>query len=46
MKNNYEESEVTEIGRAQDIILGSKILTTPYDGSDDLRFQVSQDDDE
>ena len=47
MKNNYEKPGVTEIGRAQDIILGFKVLWEPYDSSsDDRYFLWFMDDDE
>lgn len=31
MNNNYEASEVAEVGRAQDVILGSSKLVQEYD---------------
>ena len=46
MKNNYEISEVVEVGKAQDVILGDKIPVTPWDGDEDRRFLPMQDDEE
>jgi hypothetical protein len=48
MRNNYEMPEVNEIGRAQDVILGStKAINVVDDGTGQpKRLSSEQDDDE
>ena len=46
MRNNYESSEIREIGKAQDVILGAKPFEQPYDSDQDLRQQPIEDEDE
>ena len=45
--NNYEASEVAEIGRAQDVILGSSKLIQEYDdgvGQPKREMEMAEDD--
>lgn len=45
--NNYEVAEIIELGRAQDVILGSsKFVPNVDDGIDQPRRQTSTEDDE
>jgi hypothetical protein len=46
--NNYEVAEIVEIGRAQDVILGSTKFVPNHDDGPDLprRSTVEQEDDE
>jgi len=44
MKRVFESPEVSEIGKAEDVILGGKIPVTPYDSEDDPAFQQLMDD--
>jgi hypothetical protein len=46
MTNNYDSAEINEIGRAQDVILGSKPDDVPYDSESDLRRVPDTDEDE
>lgn len=46
MRNNYDSAEINEVGRAQDVILGSKPFVTPYDSDEDQRQVPIEDDDE
>lgn len=47
MTNNYEVPEVIEIGRAQDVILGSSKLVQIFnDSPSQLRRQTEMQDDE
>lgn len=46
MRNNYNSAELTEVGRAQDVILGSKPDEIPYDSDTDLRQVPITDEDE
>ena len=42
MKNNYEGPEVMEVGRAQDVILGSSKLVPIFDDSPDQTFRETE----
>lgn len=45
MINRYEVPEITEVGRAQDLILGTtKVLPIHYDGVDQERRDEMSDD--
>ena len=44
MKRVLESPEITDIGKAEDVILGGKIPVTPYDSEDDPAFQQLMDD--
>jgi hypothetical protein len=47
MSNHYEVAEIVEIGRAQDVILGSsKLVNNFYDGPDQLPRETITADDE
>lgn len=46
MLNNYDSPQITEIGKAQDVILGAKPIEHPYDSVDDQRQQPLTDEDE
>ena len=46
MRNNYNNAELTEVGRAQDVILGAKPDEIPYDSDTDLRQVPITDEDE
>jgi hypothetical protein len=46
MRNNYNSAEISEIGKAQDVILGSKPDDIPYDSDQDLRQVPITDEDE
>ena len=46
MTNNYEASEVAEMGRAQDVILGTSKLIQEYDdgiGQPKREFEMEED---
>jgi len=42
MLNNYEVPEVIEVGRAQDVILGSSKLVPIFDDSPDQTFRETE----
>jgi hypothetical protein len=42
MMNNYEVPEVLEVGRAQDVILGSSKLVPIFDDSPDQSFRETE----
>jgi hypothetical protein len=42
MLNNYEVPEVIEVGRAQDVILGSSKLVQIFDDSPDQTFRETE----
>jgi hypothetical protein len=42
MLNNYEVPEVIEVGRAQDVILGSSKLVPIYDDSPEQTFRETE----
>lgn len=48
MSNHYEASEVSEIGRAQDVILGASKLVNIYDDGTSMpkRSQVEAEEDD
>jgi hypothetical protein len=46
MLNNYDGAELREIGKAQDVILGSKPDDIPFDSDTDLRQVPITDEDE
>jgi len=46
MLNNYDSAELIEVGKAKDVILGSKPDDTPYDSDQDLRQVPLADEDE
>jgi hypothetical protein len=47
MINNYEVAEVIEIGRAQDVILGSsKLINRVFDGVEQPPRETEAEDDE
>jgi hypothetical protein len=46
MQNNYDNAEIREIGKAQDVILGSKPDDIPFDSDSDLRQLPITDEDE
>ena len=47
MSNNYELAEIVEIGRAQDVILGSsKLVNLEDDGAGVPKRQFEEEDDE
>lgn len=46
MRNNYDSAEINEVGKAQDVILGSKPDETPYDSDLDQRQVPITDEDE
>ncbi|HJP94156.1 MAG TPA: hypothetical protein VJ875_19515 [Pyrinomonadaceae bacterium] len=47
MTNHYEVAEIVEIGRAQDLILGSsKLVNRVYDGPEQLPRETESADDE
>lgn len=46
MQNNYNSAELNEIGKAQDVILGSKPDDIPFDSDTDLRQVPITDEDE
>jgi len=42
MTNNYEVPEVLEVGRAQDVILGSSKLVQVFEDSPDQGYRESE----
>jgi hypothetical protein len=46
MQNNYDNAEIREIGKAQDVILGGKSDELPLDSDTDLRWVPGSDEDE
>lgn len=44
MKCVLESPEITDIGKAEDVILGGKIPVLPYDSEDDPAFHQLMDD--
>jgi len=46
MRNNYDSAEISEVGRAQDVIRGPKPDDNPYDSDQDQRQVPITDEDE
>ena len=46
MKRVLESPEISELGKAEEVILGGKIPVTPYDSEDDPAFHQLMDDSE